>query len=87
MSSPQKKAASILRKQPIMRRVVIASVPFIAGSVYFFGWRPLAVVAVSCLFGFLTEYLFCKKRGEPVSEAVGLSTRRNTTHGATHTRH
>ncbi len=56
-----------------MRRVVIASVPCIGGAVYFFGWRSLAVVAVSCLFGFLTEYLFCKKRGEPVTEAVFVS--------------
>jgi Na+-transporting NADH:ubiquinone oxidoreductase subunit B len=73
MSSPQQKARSILRKQAIMRRVVIALVPCIAGSVYYFGWRSLAVVAVSCLFGFLTEYLFCRKRGEPVSEAVFVS--------------
>jgi Na+-transporting NADH:ubiquinone oxidoreductase subunit B len=73
MSSPQQKAKPILRKQAIMRRVVIASVPCMAGSVYFFGWRSLAVVAVSCLFGFLTEYLFCRSRGEPVSEAVFVS--------------
>lgn len=73
MSSPQKKAKPILRKQAIMRRVLIASLPCIAGSVYFFGWRSLAVVAVSCLFGFLTEYLFCRSRGEPVSEAVFVS--------------
>ncbi len=56
-----------------MRRVVVASVPCIAGSVYFFGWRSLAVVAVSWLFAFLTEYLFCRKRGEPVSEAAFVS--------------
>jgi len=73
MSPPQKKATPALKKQPIMRRVVLASVPCIAGSVYFFGWRSLAVVAVSCLFGFLTEYLFCKTRGESVSEAVFVS--------------
>ena len=73
MSSPQQEAKPILRKQAIMRRVVIASVPCMAGSVYFFGWRSLAVVAVSCLFGFLTEYLFCRSRGEPVSEAVFVS--------------
>jgi len=30
MSLPQKKATPVLRKQPIMRRVVIASVPCIA---------------------------------------------------------
>ena len=53
MSSPQKQIKPIPTKQAIMRRVVIASVPCIAGSVYFSGWRSLAVVAVSCLFGFL----------------------------------
>jgi Na+-transporting NADH:ubiquinone oxidoreductase subunit B len=73
MSTPEKKAKPILRKQLVMRRVVIASIPCIAGSVYFFGWRSLAVVAVSCLFGFLTEYLFCRKRNEPVTEAVFVS--------------
>ena len=67
MSSPQQKAKPILRKQAIMRRVMIASVPCIAGSVYFFGWRSLAVVAVSCLFGFLTEYLFCRSRAYSIS--------------------
>ncbi len=56
-----------------MRRVVLASTPCVAGSVYFFGWRSLAVVAVSWLFAFLTEYLFCRKRGEPVSEAAFVS--------------
>jgi len=73
MSSPQQEGKPILRKQAIMRRVLIAAVPCMAGSVYFFGWRSLAVVAVSCLFGFLTEYLFCRSRGEPVSEAVFVS--------------
>jgi len=73
MISPQQEAKPILRKQAIMRRVLIAAGPCMAGSVYFFGWRSLAVVAVSCLFGFLTEYLFCRSRGEPVSEAVFVS--------------
>lgn len=73
MSAAEQKAQPILRKQVVMRRVVIASIPCIAGGVYFFGWRSLAVVAVSCLFGFLTEYLFCRKRKEPVSEAVFVS--------------
>lgn len=69
MDKPNK-PASLLRKQLIMRRVVLATLPCIAGSVYFFGWRSLALVAVSCLAGFLTEYFFCRARGEPVSEAV-----------------
>jgi len=56
-----------------MRRVILAVTPCIAGSVYFFGWRSFVMVAVSCLAAFVTEYLFCRKRGEPVSEAVFVS--------------
>ena len=76
MTQPKKltkKPTKFLRKQPPMRRVILATLPCIAGSIYFFGWRSLAVVAVSCLFGLLTEYLFCRNRGEPVSEAVFVS--------------
>lgn len=62
--------SGILKKQAIMRRVLIALIPCAAGSVYFFGWRSLAVIIVSCGAAFLTEYLFCRQRGEPVSEAV-----------------
>ena len=53
-----------------MRKVILALVPCMAGSVYFFGWRALAVIAVSCLTAFTVEYLMCRKRGEPVTEAV-----------------
>ena len=60
----------LLRKQPLMRHVLIATIPCLAGSVYFFGWRCLAVVAVSCVAAFLAEYSFCSRRKEPVSEAV-----------------
>jgi len=62
--------SKLIRKQSPMRRVIIACLPCIAGGVYFFGWRSLAVVAVSCLFAFLSEYLFCRSRKEPVSQAV-----------------
>ena len=68
--SPDEKPNPIARKQPIMRKVVLALMPCVAGSVYFFGWRSLALVAVSWIFGFLTEYAFCRHRKEPVSEAV-----------------
>jgi len=68
--SPEERAVPLLKKQAIMRRVLLALTPCIAGSVYFFGWRSLAMVAVSCVAGFLTEHAFCRGRKEPVSEAV-----------------
>lgn len=68
--SPDRKAVPILRRQPVMRRVVLALTPCIAGAVYFFGWRSLVLVAVSWAAAFLAEYIFCRSRKEPVSEAV-----------------
>ncbi len=60
----------LTRKQPPNRRVVVASLPCIAGGVYFFGWRSLAMVALACAVGYAAEWLFCRRRKEPVSEAV-----------------
>ena len=60
----------LLRRQPAMRRVLLASLPCIGGAVYYFGWRALAVVIVSCAAAFLAEYVFCRQRHEPVSEAA-----------------
>ena len=61
--------SKLLRKQKPMRNVLWALVPCIAGSVYYFGLRSLAMIACCCVVGFITEYIFCKKRGEPVTEA------------------
>ncbi len=63
-------AAKLLKRQDIMRRVIAAVLPCVAGGVYFFGWRVLAVVALACTVGFVCEYLFCRRRKEPVTEAV-----------------
>lgn len=62
--------AGLLRRQPAMRRVLLALIPCAAGSVYFFGWRSLAMIAFCCAWGFLLEWVFCRLRGEPVTEAV-----------------
>ncbi len=64
------KREDLLKKQAIMRRVLIATTPCIAGSIYFFGWRSLAIILVSCAAAFITELLFCRKRDEPAGEAV-----------------
>lgn len=61
---------TLTRKQPPNRRVVLALLPCVAGGVYFFGWRSLAMVAVSCLLAYGFEWLFCRSRKEKVSEAA-----------------
>lgn len=61
---------TLLRSQPTMRKVLWATVPCIAGGVYYFGWRSLAMVLFCCVWGFFLEWLFCRRRNEPVTEAV-----------------
>jgi Na+-transporting NADH:ubiquinone oxidoreductase subunit B len=68
------KSKKVLKKQLIMRRVLLALVPCVLGAVYFFGWRCLCVVAVSALVGFVVELIFTRRRAEPVSEAVFVTT-------------
>lgn len=53
-----------------MRKVLLALVPCIVGSVYYFGWRSLAMVVFCVAVGFVLEWLFCRTRKEPVTEAV-----------------
>jgi len=60
----------VLKKQPINRRVMMGLLPCVAGGIYFFGWRCLFVVIWSAVVGFIVEFVFSRKRGEPVSEAV-----------------
>lgn len=69
----ENKPTKLLMKQPLMRRVIIATVPCIIASIYFFGWRSLVMVIVSCAAAFITEYLFVRRHSEPVSEAVFVS--------------
>jgi Na+-transporting NADH:ubiquinone oxidoreductase subunit B len=66
----RKSHAKFIRRQPINRRVIIALLPCVLGSIYFFGWRCLFVVIWSALIGFIVEFIFSRQRGEPVSEAV-----------------
>ena len=59
-----------LRKQLAMRRVLAATVPCLIGGIYFFGWRVLATVVFCSVLGFVVEYIFCRNRNEPATEAV-----------------
>ncbi len=53
---------NIILKQKMMNKVLYALVPIIFFSIYLFGWRVLAVLLVSNLFAFLTEYMFIRKK-------------------------
>jgi Na+-transporting NADH:ubiquinone oxidoreductase subunit B len=72
--SGTKKPIGILKKQLIMRRVLVALIPCIASGIYFFGWRSLVIVVWAGLVGFAVELIFTRLRGEPVSEAVFVTT-------------
>lgn len=56
--------------QRTMLRVCYALAPLAAGAVYLFGWRALALLAVTLLAGCVTEALFTFRRGQPVTSAV-----------------
>ncbi|MFO7660909.1 MAG: RnfABCDGE type electron transport complex subunit D [Candidatus Cloacimonadaceae bacterium] len=58
-------------KQTVMNRVLNALVPLLIFSIYLFGWRVLAIVFISNLAAFLTEYLFIRnKKNGKVTMAV-----------------
>lgn len=56
-----------------MKRVLLALVPAVIASVYFFGWRALVVLAVVNAAGFLAEYVFARVSKGAVSSAVFVS--------------
>ena len=68
------RTGKLLRKQPMIRRVVIALLPCVAGAIYFYGWRALAMVLVCGAVGFAVEWYSCRQRKEPVTEAVFVTT-------------
>jgi Na+-transporting NADH:ubiquinone oxidoreductase subunit B len=69
-----KSGVGILAKQPINRRVLLALLPCIVASIYYFGWRSLAMVIWAAIVGFIAEFIFTRQRKEPVSEAVFVTT-------------
>ena len=65
-----------LKKKPViawlgpMKTVLYALVPASVASIYFFGWRALAMIAIVNIFGFLAEYVFARHYKEPVNSSV-----------------
>ncbi len=63
-------AKKLINWQLPMKRVLYALAPVMVASVYLFGWRALAVLAVCNAAGFATEYAFTRNWKQPVSSAV-----------------
>jgi Na+-transporting NADH:ubiquinone oxidoreductase subunit B len=68
------------KKKPLIKwqkpnvGVMIALIPVIIASIYYFGWRSLLLLSVVSVAGFLTEYIFLQAYyKEPVSSAVFVS--------------
>ena len=57
--------------QKVMFGVVIALVPAVVGSVYFYGVRALLLILLSCLAALVTEGVIQKARGVPVTMGDG----------------
>lgn len=54
----------------MMRTVIISLVPLIISSIYFFGWRSLVLLFWVTLFGVAMEWIYEKKQGKKISEAI-----------------
>lgn len=57
-------------KQANMRAVLFALTPIFIAGIYFFGWRVLAMLLVSIISGYLSEYMFKRKSKKPMAEAT-----------------
>jgi len=53
-----------------MITVIIAAAPTVLASIYFFGWRALAVVVTCYIFGVGTEWVFAAVRKEEINEGA-----------------
>jgi Na+-transporting NADH:ubiquinone oxidoreductase subunit B len=62
--------AKLIQVQKVMLRVCYAMMPLVFASVYFFGWRSLALIAVVFVFGIATEAAFTLRQGKPVTSSV-----------------
>lgn len=59
----------ILWQKPMLS-VSYALMPLLFASIYFFGWRSLALTGTVLFFGIITEALFTYSQGKPVTSAV-----------------
>lgn len=67
---PAKTKSKSINWQLPMKRVLYALMPIVASAVYFFGWRTILVLVVANVAGYLSEYSFTRREGQPVTSAV-----------------
>ncbi len=67
---PAKKKNKFINWQLPMKRVLYALIPIAISSIYFFGWRSLLMLLVANSAGFISESVFTRKEGQPVTSAV-----------------
>ncbi len=64
---------ALIKWQTPMVTVLVGLAPLTVASIYLFGWRALMMVAATNIAGFLTEYAFVRRSGQPVTSAVFVS--------------
>lgn len=62
-----------IQKQQAMRNVLAALAPLCLAALYFYGWRFLAILAVTLLAAVASEYLMAKRYGMKMTESVFVS--------------
>jgi Na+-transporting NADH:ubiquinone oxidoreductase subunit B len=67
------KKQKLVQWQLPMKRVLLALIPAVIASIYFYGWRALVILVIVNVVGFLTEFLFLLRRRESVTSAVFVS--------------
>ncbi len=60
----------MLQKQPMMRRVLYSLVPLFLVSFYIYTFKAIILTLTVFIAGIGTEYIYMKKRGQKVTEAV-----------------
>lgn len=63
----------MFQKQAIMRKVLISLLPLLAFSIFLYGVKSLGIIIVTFVLGIFTEWLFVRKSGKKVTEAVLVS--------------
>lgn len=66
--APHIRAHTSLKRYMIS--VIIAVFPAAIASIYFFGWRSLAIIVTSFVFGVGTEWMFAAVRREEITEGA-----------------